>query len=229
MSEEAGAAVKAVLAELTLEQQNFRWSLLRQEVSPGSANASAEDREGNVFNNFEARKEAAHKLMSNHLKVIADIVRADGPPVTQKHLVRLPGKEHQVDACIYEVTRRLSGGRPDPRDRLLTTKGAAQAATWVATCQYLSARIHSSAKETLNIPGHEYRQPDMSEEAGAAMKAVLAEILLEQQTLHWERFNEALKVSPSLTLTLTLTLRVSPNPNPNRNPNLEGEDNADRI
>ena len=48
------------------------------------------------------------------------------------------------------------------------------------------------------MPGFEHRRPDMSKEAGAAMKAVLAEILLEQQTLHWERFNEALKVSPIL-------------------------------
>jgi hypothetical protein len=177
MSEEAGAAVKAVLAELTLEQQNFRWSLLRQEG--GSANMSVEgfdNRVGTVFNNYEARNEAAHKLMSNHLKVIADICRADGPPLTQKGLVRLPRKEHQVDACIYEVTRRLSGGRPDPRDRLLTTKSAAQAGTWIATCEYLSARIHSSAEEVANTRGFEQRKPDMSPGAAAAMKAVLAEV-----------------------------------------------------
>ena len=193
MSEEAGAAVKAVLAELTLEQQNFRWSLLRQEVSPGSANASAEDREGNVFNNLEARKEAAHKLMSNHLKVIADIVRADGPPVSQKNLVRLPRKEHQVDACIYEVTRRLSGGRPDPRDRLQTTKSAAQAATWVATCEYLIARIQSTPEEMQNTPGFKQRKPDMSPGAAAVMKAVLAEVAAEQQRLRWDRFSELLE------------------------------------
>ena len=193
MSEEAGAAIKAVLAELTLEQQNFRWSLLRQEVSPGSANASAEDREGNVFNNLEARKEAAHKLMSNHLKVIADIVRADGPPVSQKNLVRLPRKEHQVDACIYEVTRRLSGGRPDPRDRLQTTKSAAQAATWVATCEYLIARIQSTPEEMQNTPGFKQRKPDMSPGAATVMKAVLAEVAAEQQRLRWDRFSELLE------------------------------------
>jgi len=120
-----------------------------------------------VFNNYEARKEAAHKLMSNHLKVIADIVRADGPPVSQKNLVRLPRKEHQVDACIYEVTRRLSGGRPDPRDRLLTTKSAAQAATWVATCEYLIARIHSSPEEMENTPGFKQRNPKPVDTAAA--------------------------------------------------------------
>ena len=212
MSFASGAAVKAVLAEMTLECLRLRWSLLKEQLEAGLAPS-------------EARREAAVKLMDNHVKVLYDITRTDGSPSTQPKLVRLPRKEHQVDACLYEVTRRLIGAQADPRDRLLTTKGAAQAATWVATCQYLSARIHSSAKETLNIPGHEYRQPDMSEEAGAAMKAVLAEILLEQQTLHWERFNEALKVSPSLTLTLTLTLRVSPNPNPNRNPNLNPNPN----
>jgi hypothetical protein len=130
--------------------------------------------------------------------VLYDITRPDGPPSSQPRLVRLPRKEHQVDACLYEVTRRLIGGNSDPRDRLLTTKGAAQAATWIATAQYLSARIHSSPKETMSTPGHEYRQPDMSEEAGAAMKGVLTEILLEQQNLRWERFNETLKVSPIL-------------------------------
>ena len=175
MSEEAGAAVKAVLAELTLEQQNFRWSLLKGQLGtegsnePNSLGAAA-------YHNYQARNEAAHKLMSNHLKVIADICRADGPPPTQKGLVRLPRKEHQVDACIYEVTRRLSGGRPDPRDRLLTTKSAAQAGTWVATCEYLSARIHSSAEEVANTRGFEQRKPDMSPGAAAAMKAVLAEV-----------------------------------------------------
>ena len=130
--------------------------------------------------------------------MLHDITRVDGPPPSQPRLVRLPKKEHQVDACLYEVTRRLIGGNSDPRDRLHTTKGAAQAATWIATAQYLSARIHSSPKETMNSPGHEYRQPDMSEEAGAAVKAVLTEILLEQQNLRWERFNETLKISPIL-------------------------------
>ena len=175
MSEEAGAAVKAVLAELTLEQQNFRWSLLKEHLgTEGSNEANALG--AAAYHNYQARAEAAHKLMSNHLKVIADIVRADGPPLTQKGLVRLPRKEHQVDACIYEVTRRLSGGRPDPRDRLLTTKSAAQAGTWVATCEYLSARIHSSAEEVANTPGFKQRKPDMSPGAAAAMKAVLAEV-----------------------------------------------------
>ena len=36
------------------------------------------------------------------------------------------------------IARRLLGARLDPRDRLLTTKSAAQAATWIATAQYLS-------------------------------------------------------------------------------------------
>ena len=57
---------------------------------------------------------------------------------------------------------------------------------------YLEGRIQDKPEMK---PG---RTPDMSAEAGAAMKAVLAEILFEQQTLHWERFNEALKVSPIL-------------------------------
>ena len=124
--------------------------------------------------------------------MLYDITRIDGPPSSQPRLVRLPRKEHQVDACLYEVTRRLIGGNSDPRDRLHTTKGAAQAATWIATAQYLSARIHSLPKETMNSPGHEYRQPDMSEEAGAAVKAVLAELTLECLGLRWSLLKEQL-------------------------------------
>ena len=102
---------------------------------------------------------------------------SDGPPPTQPNLVRLPQKEHQVDACLYEVCRRLLGVRPDPRDRLLTTKSAAQAATWIATAQYLTARIHSSPDEVTHTRGFESRKPDMSSAAAAAVKAVLAEVL----------------------------------------------------
>ena len=181
MSFAAGAAVKAVLAELTVECMMLRWSRFKEHLASGSAS--------------EARKEAAQKLISNHLKVLHDITRADGPAPTQPNLVRLPQKEHQVDACLYEVCRRLIGARPDPQDRLVTTKSAAQAATWIATAQYLTARVHSSPLEVKNTPGHQHRQPDMSPGAADAMKAVLAEILVEQQSLRWDRFNDKLSLS----------------------------------
>ena len=180
MSFASGAAVKAVLAEMTLECLRLRWSLLKEQLEAGLAPS-------------EARREAAVKLMDNHVKVLYDITRTDGSPSTQPKLVRLPRKEHQVDACIYEVTRRLSGGRPDPRDRLLTTKSAAQAATWVATCEYLIARIQSTPEEMQNTPGFKQRKPDMSPGAATVMKAVLAEVAAEQQRLRWDRFSEMLE------------------------------------
>ena len=80
------------------------------------------------------------------------------------------------------MSRRLLGGLPYQHVR--PTNGA-QAATWIATAEFLSARIHSSAQEMENTPGFEYRKPDMSEEAGAAVKAVLAELTLEQQNFRW--------------------------------------------
>ena len=193
MNVPAGLSMRAVLAEVTEDAQNLRWECLNAQLGlelPESDDTGA----GSVAkrHNYEARKEGAYKLISNHTKVINDVVRPDGPPPSQPRLVRLPRREHQVDACLYEVARRLLGAQADPRDRLLTPKSAGQAATWIATCNYMSARIHASPKETMNSPGHEYRPPDMNEDAATATKAVLAEVAAEQQSLLWDRFNETL-------------------------------------
>ena len=53
--------------------------------------------------NYIARKQAAHKLITNRVKVLHDITRADGPPPTQQGLVRLPGAEVHVEAVLEEV------------------------------------------------------------------------------------------------------------------------------
>ena len=77
--------------------------------------------------------------------MLNDITRADGPPPSQQGLVRLPGAEPLVEAALEEVSRRLLGGLPYQNVR--PTNGA-QAATWIATAEFLTARIHSSTKES---------------------------------------------------------------------------------
>ena len=103
--------------------------------------------------------------------------------------MRLPGAEPLVEAALEEVSRRLLGGLPYQHVR--PTNGV-QAATWIATAEFLSARIHSSTQEMENTPGFEHRKPDMSEEAGAAVKAVLAELTLECLGLRWSLLKEQL-------------------------------------
>ena len=68
-----------------------------------------------------------------------------------------------------------------------------QAATWIATAEFLSARVHSSPDEVENTPGFENRQPDMSFASGAAVKAVLAEMTLECLRLRWSLLKEQLE------------------------------------
>ena len=122
--------------------------------------------------------------------MLNDITRADGPPATQQGLVRLPGAEPLVEAALEEVSRRLLGGLPYQHVR--PTNGA-QAATWIATAEVLTARIHSSPEEMENTPGFENRQPDMSFASGAAVKAVLAEMTLECLRLRWSLLKEQLE------------------------------------
>ena len=103
--------------------------------------------------------------------------------------MRLPGVEPLVEAALEEVSRRLLGGLPYQHVR--PTNGA-QAATWIATAEFLSARIHSSPEEVENTPGFEHRKPDMSFASGAAVKAVLAELTLECLRLRWSLLKEQL-------------------------------------
>ena len=68
----------------------------------------------------------------------------------------------------------------------------AEAVTWVGVAAYLAGRLQVSEEEVAQVPGHEGRKADMSPAAGAAMRAVLAEM-----------------GTPNLP---------NPNPNPNRSP-----------
>ena len=106
--------------------------------------------------------------------MLRDICRADGPPTSQPELVRLPGQEREVNIFLREATRRLREAfKPGQRTR---QPSRAEAATWVGVAAYLAARLQVSEEEVAHVPGHEGRKADMSPAAGAAMRAVLAEM-----------------------------------------------------
>ena len=127
-------------------------------------------------------------------QVLRDICRADGPPASQPELARLPGQEREVNIFLREATRRLREAfKPGQRTR---QPSRAEAATWVGVAAYLAARLQVSEEEVAHVPGHEGRKADMSPAAGAAMRAVLAEM------------------GKANYPTLTRTLTVNPNPMP---------------
>lgn len=126
-----------------------------------------------------ARTDAAERLIGNHKKVIQDLTNPStdlniyGYPLTQTSLQRLPGVlVHHVDCCLREVARRLLGTKNGVLElnETLTASTPVQAMVWQGVSRYLQDRIQSRPEEK---PG---RTPDMSEEAAAAMRAVLAEL-----------------------------------------------------
>ena len=126
---------------------------------------------------FVARYDAARKLITNQERVLRDLCRADGPPTSQPELARLPGQEKEVNHFLYETARRLLGRRPGQRPGrpASTIEGAA----WAGAAKYLAGRLQVSEEEVGHVPGHEGRKADMSPAAGAAMRAVLAEMAKE--------------------------------------------------
>ena len=121
-----------------------------------------------------ARHEAANKLITNHDQLLRDLCRADGPPTSQPELARLPGQEREVNFFLREATRRLR--KPGETEKQPTK---AEGATWTAAAKFLAGRLQVSAEEVAHVPGHEGRKADMSPAAGAAMRAVLAEMSRE--------------------------------------------------
>ena len=127
-----------------------------------------------------ARTEAATKLIGNHKRVLMDLTNPsmsltyDGlRKLTQTTLQRLPPvMVHQVDCCLREVCRRLLGCKQGVSDleEVLVASTPVEAMVWMGVWRYLHDRIQSSPEQK---PG---RTPDMSEEAAAAMKAILAEL-----------------------------------------------------
>lgn len=157
-----------------------RWSVLKDHlllsgsVETIASGAAAEHASA-------ARTEACRKLVMNHERVLHDITRADGPPLTQKGLVRLPGKVREVDMALLELAHRLFGHLPGERAAKVGHPASAeQQAVWAATASYLSARVQATTQEMQQTPGHEQREPDMSPPAAAAMRAVLLEMKTEK-------------------------------------------------
>ena len=127
-----------------------------------------------------ARDEAAGKLIMNRGAVLRDLTNPSdttniaGKNLTQRELRRVPA-EYRVhaDAFLREVARRLLGRRPEAlalTEPVAQTDSEAWALAWAQAATYLSARIQSTPDER---PG---RAPDMSVEAAAALRAVLAEV-----------------------------------------------------
>ena len=74
----------------------------------------------------------------------------------------------------YQHFLYTRGRRPGQRAErpASTIEGAA----WAGAAAYLAGRLQVSGEEVGNTPGHEGRKADMSPAAGAAMRAVLAEM-----------------------------------------------------
>ena len=129
-----------------------------------------------------ARREAAKKLIMNHDNVLNDVcnpsesLNIEGKELTQLDLVRVkPHLRDYADQAMRECARRLLGTRAGGHalEAHLDPKNFAQVQGWVGTCLYLDGRIQGSMSDK---PG---RTPDMSPNAAAAMRAVLAEMQTE--------------------------------------------------
>jgi hypothetical protein len=110
--------------------------------------------------------EAFQKLASNCERVVLDITNSgskniDGKELTQTDLKRLDSKDRAaVAAMITEVCCRLAGQSASQPSNV-------DGRVWGAAAQYLSGRIQDAPNQ---MPG---RQPDMSAEAAAALRAAL--------------------------------------------------------
>ena len=161
------------LWELASLDREFCWGRLRHALQHEAPDASRGDGAA-AGHLYTARLEAARKLIGNHMVVLRDITRPDGPPVSQPNLVRMPGRERDVDSALFEIARRLIGRR------CRAPATPKQATTWAATAKFLAARLQVSTAEVARVPGHQQRKPDMGPAAGAAMRAVLSEIADEK-------------------------------------------------
>jgi len=147
------------------------WSMIRENLYNAEAdNMHLTKVEGAAAaHSAAAREEAARKLIVNHESVVRDVTNAS--PLTQPDLERLPKSvEPFVDQALREVARRLIGRRPGEDGFEKAPSSAAAMTAWIDTAKYLEKRIQATAAE---MPG---RPPDMSEQAAAAMRAVLWEV-----------------------------------------------------
>ena len=140
------------------------------------------------------RHEAALQLVSNHVRVLRDITRADGPPASQPELTRLPDhKARHVELAMLEVARRLIGRFPAETKQPARPATPQEAITWAATADFLSTRLQSAEQEVTDcFPPHDQRKPDMSPAAAKAMRAVLSEVAQEQDS-RWGKLHDRLR------------------------------------
>ena len=68
------------------------------------------------------------------------------------------------------------GRGPNSKARPERPASTIEGAAWAGAAAYLAGRLQVSEEEVGHVPGHEGRKADMSPAAGAAMRAVLAEM-----------------------------------------------------
>jgi len=113
-----------------------------------------------------ARREAATKLIGNHERVLADIIKTDAK--SQPHLERVePRHEQAVDRMLRELAKRILG----QLDSSWMTEREYNASVALSVSKFLDGRIQSS---TAQCPG---RQADMSAAAADVMRALLRELV----------------------------------------------------
>lgn len=124
-----------------------------------------------------AREEAVKALLTNHMAVLADMTNP-APSPSQPHLARVAaGVRPYADQALREVCRRLLGALHGAHHRGILDERlapshplrAAQQLAWAEAADYLGSRIQTQ-------PHASGRAADMSEAAGAAMRAVLREV-----------------------------------------------------
>jgi len=185
MSPEAAAAMKDVLKEIghegltrALAHSAPHWAMMQRSLDEGGMLTTIAEGAAAAFTHA-VREAAARKLIGNHENVLRDVVNPsrthniDAKALTQLELKRVPvGHAYYADQALREVARRLLGRRAGLHQLEVRMDPAneAQAAAWHGVAQYLDGRIQDRPEQK---PG---RTPDFPPLAGAAMRAVVAEV-----------------------------------------------------
>ena len=164
------------LLSRVIADSEYAWAVLRQLSDLPSGPVKLEGAAAEFP--AAARLEASRKLIMNHVAVLNDITNP--MPLTQEVLVRVPRKlALYVDQAMREVCRRLMGRRCGVPEALLLDclveskldpTNPEMVHAWSGMAEYLNERLHSEPEQ---MPT---RTPDMSSEAGKAMRAVLKEV-----------------------------------------------------
>merc|ERR1712242_692589 len=146
------------------QQQRKPWCGCRQRLSSPGASTAARAMKAAL-----AELEASSKLMSNRETVVLDITNSGpsavkGGRLTQGNLRRVDGQHRgSVDKMTIELCNGLLGKK-------MAGPAPGEAQVWEQAAAFLNSRIQKSRSD---CPG---RSADMSPDAAAAMRAVLAVI-----------------------------------------------------